>query len=87
MVEWYHQVNGHGFEQTLGDGEAQGNLACCRPWGIKSQTQLSNRTATGESAVKNLSANTGKEKEMATYSTILAWKISWTEERGRLQST
>ena len=26
------------------------------------------------------------EEEMATCSTILAWKISWTEEAGRLQS-
>ena len=26
------------------------------------------------------------EKEMATHSSILAWKISWTEEAGRLQS-
>ena len=27
------------------------------------------------------------EKEMATHSSILAWRISWTEELGRLQST
>ena len=27
------------------------------------------------------------EKEMETHSTILAWKILWTEEPGRLQST
>ena len=27
------------------------------------------------------------EKEMATYSSILAWRIPWTEERGGLQST
>ena len=27
------------------------------------------------------------EKEMATYSSILAWGIPWTEESGRLQST
>ena len=27
------------------------------------------------------------EKEMATYSSILAWEIPWTEEPGRLQST
>ena len=27
------------------------------------------------------------EKEMATYSSILAWKIPWTEEPGGLQST
>ena len=26
------------------------------------------------------------EKEMAPYSSILAWKIPWTEEPGRLQS-
>ena len=26
------------------------------------------------------------EKEMATHSSILAWKIPWTEERGGLQS-
>ena len=26
------------------------------------------------------------EKEMATYSSILAWKISWTEEPGGLES-
>ena len=27
------------------------------------------------------------EKEMATHSSVLAWRISWTEETGRLQST
>ena len=33
MVEWHHQLNGHGFEQTLRDGEGQGSLSCCSPWG------------------------------------------------------
>ena len=33
MVGWYHWLNGHEFEQTLGDGEGQGSLACCGPWG------------------------------------------------------
>ena len=33
MVGWHHQLNGHEFEQTLGDGEGQGSLACCSPWG------------------------------------------------------
>ena len=36
--EWdsyHHRLNGHEFEQTLGDGEGQGNLACCSPWGHK----------------------------------------------------
>ena len=33
MVGWHHQLNGHEFEQTLGDSEGQGSLACCSPWG------------------------------------------------------
>ena len=50
----------------------------------------------GGSAVKNLPANAGDadltpesgrplKKEMETHSSILAWKIPWTEEHGRLQ--
>ena len=35
MVGWHHQLNGHEFDQTLGDGEGQGSLACCSPWGHK----------------------------------------------------
>ena len=33
MVGWHHQLNRHKFEQTPGDGEGQGSLACCSPWG------------------------------------------------------
>ena len=35
MVGWHHQLNGHEFEQTPGDSEGQGSLACCAPWGCK----------------------------------------------------
>ena len=35
MVGWLHQLNGHEFEKALGDGEGQGSLACCSPWGHK----------------------------------------------------
>ena len=35
MVGWYHWVNRHEFEQTLGNNEGQGSLACCSPWGCK----------------------------------------------------
>ena len=35
MVEWHHQLNGHEFEQSPGDSEGQGSLACCSPWGPK----------------------------------------------------
>ena len=33
MVGWHHWLNGHEFEQAPGDGEGQGSLACCSPWG------------------------------------------------------
>ena len=45
MVGWYHQLNGHEFEQAPGDSEGQGSLVCCSPWGCKESDtteQLSN---------------------------------------------
>ena len=35
IVGWHHPLNGHEFEQALGDGEGQGSLACCSPWDRK----------------------------------------------------
>ena len=35
MIGWHHQLNGHEFEQTLGDSEGQRGLARCGPWGHK----------------------------------------------------
>ena len=47
MIGWHHRLNGHEFEQVLGDGEGHGSLAsmgsprvgygqgslmCCSPW-------------------------------------------------------
>ena len=39
-----------------------------------------------ETRVRFLDPEDLLEKEMATYSSILAWRIPWTEEPGRLQS-
>ena len=35
MARWHHQCNVHELGQTSGDGEGQGGLACCSPWGCK----------------------------------------------------
>ena len=36
---WYHQLNGHEFEQAPGVGDGQGSLACCVVHGVtKSRT-------------------------------------------------
>ena len=33
MAGWHHQCSGHKLAQTSGDGEGQGGLVCCSPWG------------------------------------------------------
>ena len=35
MVGWHHRFDGCEFEQTLGDSDGQGSLACCCPWGCR----------------------------------------------------
>ena len=35
MLGWHDQVDGHEFQQTQGDSEGQGSLACCSTWGRK----------------------------------------------------
>ena len=35
MVGWHHGLDAYEFEQALGDGDGQGVLACCSPWGSK----------------------------------------------------
>ena len=39
MVGWHHRLNGHKFEQTLGDSERQGSLACCSQTRLEQQQQ------------------------------------------------
>ena len=43
-------------------------------------------SAMQETQVRSLGREDPREKEMATHSSTLAWKIPWTEEPGRLQS-
>ena len=33
IIGLHPQLDGHEFEQILGDSEGQGSLACCGPWG------------------------------------------------------
>ena len=35
MVGWHQQLNVHKFEQALRDGEGQGSLVHCSPWGLQ----------------------------------------------------
>ena len=47
---------------------------------------VNNLPAKWETQVLSLGQEDALEKEMATHSSILAWRIPWTEEPGRLQS-
>ena len=47
---------------------------------------IKNLPAVQETWVRSLGLEDPLEKEMATHSSILAWKISWTEQPGELQS-
>ena len=48
---------------------------------------VKNLPAMQEVRVRSLGQEDPLEKGMATHSSILAWRISWTEELGGLQST
>ena len=47
----------HEFEQTPGDGEAQGSLACCSPWGRK-ESGMTERLNNNKSCIRGLLAQT-----------------------------
>ena len=52
MVGWHHRLNGHEFEQTPGDSEGQGSLAC---WG--------GEEAAGQILLISIQDNTGEEDD------------------------
>ena len=56
-VGWHHQLNGHEFKQAVGDGEGQGSLACCSPWGCKESNMAEwlNKNKNGNSTLNQIS--------------------------------
>ena len=48
MVRWHHRVNGREFEQAPGDGDGQGSLARCSPWGCKESDMTERLNWTGK---------------------------------------
>ena len=74
MVGWHHQLDGYEFGWIPGVGDGQGGLACCGSWGRKESD-----------TTERLHFHT-LEKEMATHSSVLAWRIPGTGEPGGLPS-
>ena len=82
MVGWHHWLNGHKFEEGLKDGDGQGRLACCSPWGCKEldTTQRLNWTElNGAFLVVQMVKNLPAMQE--TLVQFLCQKIHWRRDR------
>ena len=65
MVRLHYQLNGHEFEQAVGDGEGQGNLTCCSHKQSDTTEQLNN----------NSTCNGGSEKRKIISLECWSWGI------------
>ena len=75
-IPWTEETGGSMGLQSVGHNT----------WGSLVAQLVKNLPAVQETQVLSLSWEDPLEKEMSTHSSILAWKISWTEEPGGLQS-
>ena len=87
VVGWHHRLSGHESEQTLGDGEGQGSLACCSPWGCQETditVQLNNSTIQGQVSepesgpvlTLGRSGDGGLHTRMSVDTVVLFWRLS-----------
>ena len=84
MVRWHHRLDGRDFEQTQGDSEGQGSLACCNPGGHK-ELDTTEQLNLNE-VLFSIQYSSFGEKEMAPHSSVLARRIPGTGEPGGLLS-
>ena len=83
MFGWHHRLYGHEFEQALGDGEGQGSLECCSPWGCKESDTTKGLTT--KQAHCNASTGGASSKEPACqyrrhkrcWFDPWAWELPW----------
>ena len=59
---------------------------CCRNGVVSGGSEVKNLPAMQEMQIRSLGQEDALEKEMASHSSILAWRIPWTEETGGLYS-
>ena len=62
MVRWHHRLNGHVFEQAPGDGDGQGGLVCCSPWG-RQESDMTERLNNEYFAAKDGEALYSQQKQ------------------------
>ena len=87
LVGWHHRLNGHEFEETLGDSEGQGSLVCCRFIGLQrvghswvtEQQQAETRTHTAQLLilVPAFSHPCDLDSPSLRDSSSLGWWLQW----------
>ena len=77
MVGWHRQLNGHEFEQSLGESEGQGSLVYCHPWGCKEldMSERLNKSNKATEFVKTCYKSDGK----LTYSILQTMDLRFRE--------
>ena len=78
MVGWHHRLNGHEFEQALGDGEGQGSLACCSPWGHKewdTTEQQNNKSNNNIASYKHTASSSSVPLLVGTWVASTSWLL------------
>ena len=76
MVGWHHRLNGHEFEQTPGDGEGQGSLACCSPWGCKESDTTERLNNNSLTKLRHLCTQTWGSKGESQWGPVVVVDIS-----------
>ena len=74
------------FNQNLEDGMSGVDCHCYQGWASLVAQKVKNLPAVQETQVQSLDWEDPLEKEMTIHSSILAWRILWTEEPSGLQS-
>ena len=67
MVGWHHRLDGHGFEQTPGDGEGQGSLVSCSPWGHQELVTTERLNNNNVKMFKSVLFGAGAHKQLLSF--------------------
>ena len=98
IIGWHHRLNGHEFEQALGDGEGQGSLVCFSPWSLKESDMIERLNNNNFLCVGvclmciqytqyiHKQCNRYWRRKWQFTPIFLPGKVQWTEEPGGLQS-
>ena len=79
MVGWHQWLDGHEFEEAPGDGEGQGSLVCCSPWGHK-ELDTTERLNNNNSDMYSLWDKAFKQLLYPNYAFFFwSWRSSWAE--------